>query len=262
MDDLIQHNKARWEALAAANVAFSRPLLDLTPESARQMLDPYGVMGDVAGQRVLCLGSGGGQQSAAFALLGADVTVFDLSETQLERDRAALAHYGQTARLVQGDMRDLSAFGDAAFDLVYHPYSISFVPDTAPVFDGVRRVLRPGGLYRLDWHNPFAKSMDERDWNGSGYSLKHPYADGEVLFDDMRWDITADDGTVQRVDGPREFNHKLSTVINGLIGRGFTLLGLWEEAPDADTSAAPGSWGHFQIVSPPYLALWARLQVV
>ena len=40
---------------------------------------------------VLCLAAGGGQQSVAFALLGANVTVFDLSETQLEHDRLAAA---------------------------------------------------------------------------------------------------------------------------------------------------------------------------
>lgn len=258
MDDLLRFNKERWEALAAANVQFSRPLLDLTPETARQQLDSYGMLGDVAGQRVLCLGSGGGQQSAAFALLGADVTVLDLAATQLERDRAALDHYGLNAALFQGDMRDLSRFADAAFDLVYHPYSISFVPDTAPVFDGVRRVLRSGGLYRLDWHNPFAKGIDERDWNGTGYNLKHRYADGEVLFDDPDWEISDEDGTVRRVAGPREFNHTLSTVLNGLIGRGFTLLGLWEEMPEADAAAAPGTWSHFVTVAPPYFTLWAR----
>lgn len=259
MDDLIRHNKARWEALAAANVAYSRPLLDLTPEAALRMLDPYSVMGDPAGQRVLCLSSGGGQQSAAFALLGADVTVFDLSDTQLDRDRAALAHYGRSARLVQGDMRDLSALETAAFDLVYHPYSINFVPDAGQVFDQVRRVLRPGGLYRLDWHNPFIMGMDEHDWNGAGYNVRRRYTGGEVQFDDLCWEIAGDDGTVIRVEGPREFNHTLGTVINSLIGRGFTLLGLWEEAPDADADAAPGSWQHFQTVVPPYLALWVRL---
>ncbi len=258
MDDLLRFNRERWEALAAANVAYSRPMYDLTPDVARQRLDPYGVMGEVAGQRVLCLGSGGGQQSAAFALLGAAVTVLDLADTQLERDRLALKHYGLDAALFQGDMRDLSRFADAAFDLVYHPYSINFVPDTAPVFDGVRRVLRSGGLYRLDWHNPLAKGLDERDWNGTGYNVKLPYRDGEVVFDDPDWDIYEDDGTVQRVAGPREFNHTLSTVFNGLIGRGFTLLGLWEQMPEADAAAAPGSWPHFVTIMPPYFALWAR----
>ena len=41
----------------------------------------------IAGKGVLCLAGGGGQQSAAFALLGAKVTVLDFSETQLERDK-------------------------------------------------------------------------------------------------------------------------------------------------------------------------------
>ena len=31
MDKLASYNKARWEELAAANVEYSRPLLDLTP---------------------------------------------------------------------------------------------------------------------------------------------------------------------------------------------------------------------------------------
>ncbi len=59
------------------------PFLDLDVSSARRLLDPDGIMDEVEGKRVLCLASGGGQQSAAFALLGAEVTVFDISETQL-----------------------------------------------------------------------------------------------------------------------------------------------------------------------------------
>src|SRR5215217_3385584 len=108
MDDYVRHNKARWEELASAHIEYSRPSLDLTPDSARQMVDPWTIAGDVKGKKVLCLASGGGQQSAALALLGAEVTVFDLSEVQLERDKTALAHYGLSGMLIQGDMRDLS----------------------------------------------------------------------------------------------------------------------------------------------------------
>src|SRR6266508_21871 len=110
MDQIARYNKERWEALAAANIEYSRPALDLTPETARAMLDPYGVMGPAEGKRVLCLASGGGQQSAAFGVLGAQVTVLDLSETQLARDREAAAHYGTQVETIQGDMRDLSLF--------------------------------------------------------------------------------------------------------------------------------------------------------
>ena len=44
------------------------------------------------GDRVLCLAGGGGQQSVIYSLLGADVTVFDLTPEQLDRDRAAARH--------------------------------------------------------------------------------------------------------------------------------------------------------------------------
>jgi SAM-dependent methyltransferase len=257
MDELARFNKERWEAIAAANFIYTRPLLDLTPESARRLIDPYGLTGEVAGKRVLCLASGGGQQSAAFAVLGADVTVLDLSETQLERDRVALTHYGREGRLVQGDMRDLSAFESASFDIVWHSYSINFVPDVAPVFDGVRRVIRPGGLYRLRWQNPFVMGMDETTWNGEGYLMKRRYADGEVRFDTDFWDVEDVDGTVRKVEGPREFNHTLSTVMNGLIRRGFNILGLWEDLVNP-ADAAPGTWDHFRSIAPTELMLYTR----
>ena len=166
MDEVARFNKARWEALAAAQVKYSRPFLNLTLESARAIIDDHGLIGDLNGKRVLCLAGGGGQQSAAFALLGAQVTVVDLSENQLERDREALAHYGLSATLISGDMRDLSALDAQSFDVVCDPYSINFVPDACVVFDQVRRVIRPGGLYRVYWANPF--HWDSTWWIGTG----------------------------------------------------------------------------------------------
>jgi ubiquinone/menaquinone biosynthesis C-methylase UbiE len=259
MDDLARFNKERWEELSAANVDYARPMLDLDAESARQVVDPFGVMGEVQGKDVLCLASGGGQQSVAFGLLGARVTVLDFSENQLDHDRRALAHYGLLARLVQGDMRDLSVFGTDAFDLVWHAFSINFVPDCRPVFDQVAQVLRPGGLYRMEWHNPFSMDTDESDWTGKGYLIKHHYVDGEIQFSNPNWDFSDVDGTTRSVEGPREFNHTLSTVVNGLIGRGFVLIGLWEELTN-DPDAAPGTWEHYKAIVPPWLTIWARYQ--
>ena len=259
MDDLTRYNQARWEALAQANVEYSRPMLNLTAETARAEVDPYGVMGEVRGKDVLCLASGGGQQSAAFALLGAQVTVLDFSATQLERDRQALAHYGLQGRLIQGDMRDLSQFGADAFDVVWHAFSINFVPDSGQVFDQVTRVLRAGGLYRMQWHNPFMIDLSNYQEAVQGYVLRRPYADGEIQFEEAQWEFETEDGTVQRVEGPREFNHTLSTVISGLIGRGFVIMGLWEELT-RDPQAAPGTWEHVKAVAPPWLTVWTRYQ--
>ena len=256
MDEIARYNKERWEELARANVLFSRPYLDLDADGAREIADPAGVFGDVEGKDVLCLASGGGQQSAALAVLGAKVTVLDLSETQLERDEEAARRYSLKVRTVQGDMRDLSAFGDSAFDVVYHPYSLNFVPDPQPVFGEVARVLREGGIYHLQWHNPFVEGVDEDEWDGQGYPVGQIYRDGEVVFKDERWDVDDGQGTTRRILAPREFRHTLSTVVNGLIDRGFVILRMAEEDsghPDAE----PGTWDHFKAVAPPWLFIWA-----
>jgi SAM-dependent methyltransferase len=256
MDDLATYNKERWEALAGANVLFSRPMLDLDAASARAYLDPEGLLGEVAGEDVLCLASGGGQQSAAFGLLGAKVTVLDLCETQLERDRQAAARYGLPVRAIQGDMRDLSAFGEASFDVVWHAHSINFVPDAVQVFRQVARVLRPGGLYYMTCHNPYVMGIDERDWNGEAYPLARPYVDGaEEVYDDPYWEVWDDVGNCERVRGPKEFRHALGTVINGLVELGFVILHVREEV-GRDPDAEPGTWDHFIRIAPPYLRWW------
>ncbi len=261
MDEVARYNRERWDELAKANVIFSRPYLDLSPQSAREVVDPQRMLRHTDGIDALCLVGGGGQQSAALALLGAKVTVLDLSDAQLERDREAAAHYGVSMSTVQGDMRDLSPLRDEAFDVVYQPHSINFVPVVGPVFAEVARVLRKGGLYHLQWHNPFAQPLDERDWDGRGYALRLPYTDGELEIDDPHWDIDAADGSKVRVVGPREFRHTLATVVNGLISLGFAILGLWESTDgNADADAEPGTWEHFMAICPPYLELWASLR--
>jgi 2-polyprenyl-3-methyl-5-hydroxy-6-metoxy-1,4-benzoquinol methylase len=102
MDTVYRFNKDRWEALAKADALFSRPWLSETPESALQRLDPSGRFGKLSGKDVLCLGGGGGQQAVVFALNGCRVSVFDISEGQLQRDRDAARHYGYAVICLPG----------------------------------------------------------------------------------------------------------------------------------------------------------------
>ncbi len=55
------------------------------------------------------------------------MTVFDLSDKQLEHDRQVARRDGLTLKAVQGDMRDLSAFADGTFDCVFHPISNLYI---------------------------------------------------------------------------------------------------------------------------------------
>src|SRR5215510_15119153 len=258
MDEITRYNMERWKALVDANALFTRPLLNLDPVSAHLRIDPEGRLGSVAGKEVLCLAGGGGQQSAAFALLGAKVTVFDLCDEQLRRDQEAAAHYGVEIETRQGDMRDLSCFEEASFDMVYHAYSLGFVPDVRAVFRQVARVIRPDGLYHFTCANPFFVGLSEKDWNGEGYTLKHHYIDGrEVTYEDQSW-VYDRQKVFLTLRSPREYRHTLSTLVSGLVEQGFSVIHLADYVDfSPDATADPGTWEHFVSVAPPWLSFLA-----
>jgi ubiquinone/menaquinone biosynthesis C-methylase UbiE len=254
VDDIAEYNRGRWRRLVDANAVFTRPALDLNVETARQRIDPSGQLGSVAGKHVLVLAGGGGQQSVAFRLLGAEVTVLDLSDAQLSRDRDAAAQLGLEIRTVEGDMRDLSTFDAASFDVVSQPYSLNFVPDCRPVFREVARVIRAGGWYCVDVATPYVLGVGERDFDGQGYVVRLPYLQGALLeTPDAAWVAGG-----RTVEPAREYRQTLETVINGLVDEGFRIAHLDEGLhTDPDARAKPGSWDHFNSVVPPWLTFWA-----
>lgn len=258
MDEVARYNLRRWQALAKSKAIFTCPYLDLDEAVARQRLDPAGRLGEIKGKRVLCLAGGGGQQSAAFALLGAEVTVIDLSAAQIERDYQAAAHYGLRVQAFQGDMRDLSRFDAGSFDVVWQPYSLNFVPNAREVFAQVARVLGAGGIYHFMCANPFVAGVIAKDWDGQGYSLKAPYVDGaEVSYEDESW-IYRGEQPVAPVSPVREYRQTLGTLINGLVEQGFLILSVSEEnIGQPDFRAQPGTTEHLTSIAPPWLIFWA-----
>ena len=244
-DDIAAANESLWQNLVRQACDYTTPWLDLNVDLLRRYaacqldsvpdrlvpMHPASLLADVAGKDVLCLASGGGQQSAVFGLLGARVTVVDLAEGQLEGDRKAAAHYGYAVRTVRADMRDMSCLSDDSFDLVFQAPSMAYVPDVRPVYAGIARVLRPGGRYRVQLSNPATEFVDCEDWDGQGYRITRPYAER----------------TRRRNDGGVEFRHYLWDVFNGLIEAGLSIEHV-EEDPHylhQDPGAQPGGWAHW-----------------
>jgi hypothetical protein len=118
----------------------------------------------------------------------------------------------------------------------------------------VARLLKPGGHYHLQIHNPFVQGLEETSWTGAGYLLSQPYINGAEM-DEAPWEFEDTQGSLVKVPGPRAFRHTLSAVINSLVALGFNLRGLWEEVGQ-DPDALPGSWDHFIRIAPPWLTLW------
>lgn len=260
MDEVAKYNQARWKALAEADALFTRPALNLNSINAREKVDSAGMLGQISGKDVLCLAGGGGQQSAAFALLGASVTVLDLSAEQLIRDNQAAEFYQTRVKTFQGDMRNLSILGNLRFDIVYHAYSLNFVPDAVKVFREVAQILRTGGIYHFKCANPYLIGIEKRDWKESGYLLKHPYLSGaEISYEDQEW--VYNQSANEPILKPKEYRHSLSILINGLTNLGF-IIKHFSDSLDIhpDENAEPATWDHLAAYAPPWLDFWTVYQ--
>lgn len=235
MTDHLSHNRRAWNRESSSGGPWSRPVDRATIEAARAgrwevILTPRSPVprawfGELAGKRVLCLASGGGQQAPVLAAAGARVVSFDLSDEQLAADRAVAQRDGLDIDCVRGDMANLGCFRDATFDLVFHPASNVFVPDLTPVWRGCQRVLRPGGELLAGFVNPavFLFDHDEAELTGS-LVVRHalPYSDLASLdADRLRAKLDAGD--------PLEFGHTLDAQIGGQIAAGFAITGFYED---------------------------------
>ncbi len=259
-NNYVSTNKEWWEKMVKDECGFTKPWLDLDlkvlqklakgelknpPELLNKMF-PISVLSNVKDKDVLCLASGGGQQSAVFGLLGARVTVIDIAEGQLEGDKKAAAHYEYEVKIIQGDMSDLSMFRDNSFDFVYQAPSMAYIPDVKKVYSEVARVLRSGGLYCADAQNPQSQFIDELSWDGRGYRISVPYAVREK----------------QRSENENvlEYRHYLDEIFNGLIEYGFIIEKVEEMPADfyQDKKLKSGSWEHSLSYCPGWFAILAR----
>jgi SAM-dependent methyltransferase len=181
---------------------------------------------DVTDLDVLCLASGGGQQGPVLAAAGARVTVLDNSPRQLAQDELVAARDRLDLRTMLGDMRDLSAFADESFDLVFHPVSNVFCPDIEPVWRECFRVLRPGGTLLAGFMNPDVFIFDaDASENRGELVVRHalPYSDLTHL----------EPGEHERMWGPGrplEYSHSLTAQLGGQLAAGFVIAG-FREAP-------------------------------
>ena len=74
------------------------------------------------------------EQGPILSAAGAKVTVLDNSPNQLKQDRLVAEREKLDLSTVEGDVANLSMFGDGSFDLVFHPCSNLFVPHVRPVW--------------------------------------------------------------------------------------------------------------------------------
>jgi SAM-dependent methyltransferase len=155
--------------------------------------------------------------------------VFDNSPRQLARDQEVAAREGLVLQTVLGDMRDLSAFPDASFDVVFHPVANVFCPDLQPVWDEAFRVLRPGGLLLAGFMNPDIFIFDVGALDRDEFVVRHP-----LPFSTL--DLPDAERHQHYGDGPIEYSHSLTSQLGGQMAAGFCLTHLAEAPHHADAT--------------------------
>lgn len=173
---------------------------------------------DLKGKKVLGLASGGGQQMPIFAALGAECTVLDYSEKQIESDLAVAEREGYIINAIRGDMTRPLPFESNSFDLIFHPVSNCYIEDVMHVWKECYRILKKGGRLMAGLDNGFNFLFDEEHEKEVQFRLPfNPLQDKKLLK------------LLEKEDDGIQFSHTLEEQIRGQLKTGFTLLDLYED---------------------------------
>lgn len=127
------------------------------------------LLGEVKGLRVLDVGCGDGELAVALSELGGEVVGVDLSPAMIEAAERRAQKSGLKVAFKVASAQKLP-FRDAQFDVVVAVTVLCFVRDTAPVFQEMARVMRPGGrlvIGELGKWSFWAAQRRIRGWFGS-----------------------------------------------------------------------------------------------
>ncbi len=171
--------------------------------------------GELRGKKLLGLASGGGQQIPLFTAAGAECTVLDYSEKQLESERLVAEREGYDVKIIRADMTKPLPFDDGEFDIIFHPVSNCYVRDVLPIWRECFRVLKKGGrlLAGLDNGINFLFDDDETKMVNA-----LPY---DPLSNPAQYE------TAMKNDYGIQFSHTIEEQIGGQLKAGFTLADVY-----------------------------------
>lgn len=165
-------------------------------------------------KKVLCLAGAGGLQAPLLACAGANVTVLDISDKMLAKDRELAKSENLSIEIVKGNMCDLSQFSDSTFDMVVNPPSLMYIPNLSVVFEEVYRVTKSGGEFIIMAPNPVNYLCDwVNDEEGGYYKAVHTMPWCSKDYDDSDW---------------IEYGHTMEEYLGGLTKCGFAIDGYIE----------------------------------
>ena len=227
--DIVKYNEEAWDNYVTHDNQWTLPVTEVEIKEAKSgnwkvvltpiKSVPHHWFPSLDSCDLLGLACGGGQQGPIFGALGARVTIFDNSQNQLGQDAKVSKAFDLGIKTVQGDMRDLSLFEDASFDIIFNPCSILFVDNISAIWNECYRVLRPGGILMSGLTNPLSMQIDEKTLQ---LKYKFPYSDTKSLEKENLASIIAKKEALM-------FGHSFADQIGGQLQAGFVLTDMYED---------------------------------
>lgn len=225
--ETIERNRQGWNAIAASYQAerrISTSDVHYGPLAAGER--ELGLLGEVAGLRVLEVGCGGGQNSIVLTRWGAACVGLDPSDVQLAHARCLAQEHGLEVQFAHGIAEDLGDFQNSSFDLVLSSYAFDYVANLGKACSEAWRVLKPGGLFVFCQSHPWFQAVGWYLAGDAGAAEVGDYAAWPLLEE---WDWEFEDGASAPMRGHLR---PLAEIVNTLIASGFQLERMVEQATE------------------------------
>lgn len=244
MEDYVQQHKKAWEYdayqfwIRNAGTPAERALKDR--ENPIGMLRRYAKYFDrYQGLKVANICGSCGKKAVPLALLGAEVTIFDLSEDnkRYAMETAQAAHVPLRFEVCDIMKIDLSTYG-AYFDVVFMEGGILHYFHEIQAFMNVMyALLKPGGKMICSDFHPFTKIVDS-------LKLEQPtmsYFSTEIFEGEMAHARFYDETVRQQFPKCLYRKYTISEIINAMLDQGFVLK-RFDEHPAWENDALPGEF--------------------
>lgn len=215
-----------------------RELQDSSSHFSLRTNEIFRLLGDIDGKQICDLACGEGYLSRMMAKRGGIVTAVDISSALLQQ--AKENSQGYSINFLLDNAQTVHNVADESFDVVVCNMALMDIPEIAPVFQTVNRILKPARQFLIAllhpcFETPFSvpETISEVDEAGNYIACRVLHYNQEGFWQSGGQGIRGKVGAYHR---------KLSTYLNWLIQAGFTIDEVAEpmlpETISADSFAA------------------------
>ncbi|PGK41650.1 SAM-dependent methyltransferase [Bacillus anthracis] len=228
---LSTRNKKSWNAAAyeawtnrhGAPADYAKKLMEDPMREVNHYL-PY--IQSPKGKRIINLLGSKGNKAVALALLGADVTVVDISASNAKYANELADAAGVSIHYIISDVLDVAL--SESFDIVLLELGVlHYFLDLKPLFQKIATLLKKDGILILrDYHPVYTKllGVDHPSFRANGN-----YFDEELIEDDVAYSILLTEAQKESLPKTTIRRWTLGEIITTLAGEHFKIEKLVEE---------------------------------